>query len=814
MNITKQLKLISLIQNKHTRYHELIEFLFGDTPPEDHNFLSRINLAVISETLRSPAYDEWNLYENPNNAASICFLIRSPFHYYIYKDIYRHLPESEFVIDAVWIKRNVESWDLFLSRFAEFLKTEGVRFSILKMPGESVRKFFEKYTVFVFHTTIMEYMYDLPSQKKVRVMYGHAKDSYNFGPWSRYYDAALTYGPYSHKFMSNFTKSIIVGNSRFDDWFTGKLMGPKIKDFQCNFDSSKKTLLYIPTHGNLSSLDIILPELKKITLEFNVIIRPHWLTEAVETERMENIRAIISQKEKSMFFADNFFDLVELLSVADIIISDNSGAIFDAVLADKPVILVDFLEDGFFEKNMENATKRTADLWNLPLTYPQSIEQRIKTEAEIQPGEILKNGYSILDALKNVVRKEKKYREARERLRKMLFYYYDGSSGKRAAEAIRQIAKKPKRNRSFLEYAIQTGIFNETAHFRTRISELRAVAENYVNLSPTANVLENIEITEFSIIIPTYNGVERISAVLNVLINQKGLLGRYYEIIVIDDGSQKKSKIIVEDFIRKRPDIKITYIWYEKNRGPAFAKNIGIKISRGKFICFTDDDCIVSYDWLKKIKESFEKHPEIAGVGGWYKPIGTILCQPSVYDRFIYWYHIPEILREHKSVTFTGNKVGNTGNVCYRKSALLAIGGFNHYFRYPSLEDWELKMRMHKSRFSLLFLPSLEALHKKNLGLIGFIHHFFLRGWASYLLYSIHPDLSQFNITAYNRWIFSIYDFPHWFYKKNFATLTNVKFSYKFAFLNIMRNFYLWMGKYWIAYDILRESKKSSTRRI
>lgn len=65
------------------------------------------------------------------------------------------------------------------------------------------------------------------------------------------------------------------------------------------------------------------------------------------------------------------------------------------------------------------------------------------------------------------------------------------------------------------------------------------------------------------------------------------------ELICIDDCSTDNSREIIENYAKS--DTRIKFINSDKNSGPGFARNIGIKYSQGDYIMFLDPD-----DWLEK----------------------------------------------------------------------------------------------------------------------------------------------------------------------------------------------------------------------
>jgi|SRR5690242_20361378 len=87
-----------------------------------------------------------------------------------------------------------------------------------------------------------------------------------------------------------------------------------------------------------------------------------------------------------------------------------------------------------------------------------------------------------------------------------------------------------------------------------------------------------------SIIMPAYNGKKYISAAINSVIDQSF---QYWELIVIDDGSTDTTKDIVKSMQIK--DNRIKY-FYQENRKIGAARNTGLKLAKGLWIAFLDQD--------------------------------------------------------------------------------------------------------------------------------------------------------------------------------------------------------------------------------
>lgn len=106
----------------------------------------------------------------------------------------------------------------------------------------------------------------------------------------------------------------------------------------------------------------------------------------------------------------------------------------------------------------------------------------------------------------------------------------------------------------------------------------------------------------FSIIITTYKRPNNLERCINSILKQDY---DNYEILIIDDNNSESShREETEKLIHKinRLD-KIKYIKHEKNLGACAARNTGIKNSKGKYICFLDDDDEWQKNKLSKINE-------------------------------------------------------------------------------------------------------------------------------------------------------------------------------------------------------------------
>ena len=93
-----------------------------------------------------------------------------------------------------------------------------------------------------------------------------------------------------------------------------------------------------------------------------------------------------------------------------------------------------------------------------------------------------------------------------------------------------------------------------------------------------------------SIIMPSYNSEHYISKTIDSILSQTV---QDWELIIIDDCSSDNSNKVINSYISKCSQIKL--IQLEKNMGPAFSRNRGIKEAQGRYIAFLDSDDV----WMK-----------------------------------------------------------------------------------------------------------------------------------------------------------------------------------------------------------------------
>lgn len=174
-----------------------------------------------------------------------------------------------------------------------------------------------------------------------------------------------------------------------------------------------------------------------------------------------------------------------------------------------------------------------------------------------------------------------------------------------------------------------------------------------------------------SVVIPCYNSEKWIIEALNSVSSQSY---KNTEIIIVDDGSTDGTKDIVLSY-----DKKIRY-YYQINKGPAAARNVGIEKSKGKYVAFLDSDDLWIEHKLEKQIQFLEENDE-------YKLVFSNVNVVDEKGEYLYTQYnkVPNQKSKLIKSFFLGKISMNTPTIVVYKSIADEIQGFNE--KLPSRED-------------------------------------------------------------------------------------------------------------------------------
>ncbi|WP_374717696.1 CDP-glycerol glycerophosphotransferase family protein [Neobacillus sp.] len=192
----------------------------------------------------------------------------------------------------------------------------------------------------------------------MRIMYGYAKDYWNYADWNMNYDLIFTYGPYATERLNLLAPCVEVGNPRvpfplvknFNE--LRDVQGEKIESIG---QGNRKVILYCPTWGELSSIKYFDRQLPGLLVEYDVIVKLHHLSSYTN---YSNLVRFFNNRRIAIF--DERTNLFDLLLISDLVISDYSGAIFDAMLLEKKILLLN-MDPPVKEENYRSDASNSLD---------------------------------------------------------------------------------------------------------------------------------------------------------------------------------------------------------------------------------------------------------------------------------------------------------------------------------------------------------------------------------------------------------------------------------------------------------------------
>lgn len=104
-----------------------------------------------------------------------------------------------------------------------------------------------------------------------------------------------------------------------------------------------------------------------------------------------------------------------------------------------------------------------------------------------------------------------------------------------------------------------------------------------------------------SIIVPVYNAEKTICRCIDSIINQTYI---YWELILINDGSNDNSGKICDKYSKKDKRIKV---FHKENGGVSSARNVGLDNAKGEWITFVDSDDWVKSEYIANLLSHFDE---------------------------------------------------------------------------------------------------------------------------------------------------------------------------------------------------------------
>lgn len=237
-----------------------------------------------------------------------------------------------------------------------------------------------------------------------------------------------------------------------------------------------------------------------------------------------------------------------------------------------------------------------------------------------------------------------------------------------------------------------------------------------------------------SVVVPTCKRPALLARCLDALLAQD-LAPTDYEVIIVDDADcvETRDMVLRRAKQARRRGHTVCYLPAKFTRGPAAARNIGLRAARGEVIAFTDDDCIPSNEWLNAGLTALKDG--VAGVTG--RISVPLEGEPTDYE-----YNASQLAQSE----FV------TANCFYRRDALLLVGGFDERYTMAWREDSDLIFSLQERGLQFAHAPDALVVHPVRAARWGVSIGQQRKSLFNALLYKKHPVLYRQKVQSGPPW--------------------------------------------------------------
>ena len=304
---------------------------------------------------------------------------------------------------------------------------------------------------------------------------------------------------------------------------------------------------------------------------------------------------------------------------------------------------------------------------------------------------------------------------------------------------------------------------------------------------------------QFSIIIPVYNRPNEIDELLHSLVLQS--FQKEFEIVIIEDGSNQKSDLIIEKYQEK---LSIKY-FFKENSGAGASRNFGMQNATGNYFIILDSDVLVPAHYLEELEKGLLENYTDAFGGADAAHSSFTFLQKAINYSMTSFLTTGGIRGKKNSV---GKFQPRSFNMGLSKISFEKTRGFSDML-YG--EDIDLTFRLWENGFETQFIEEAFVYHKRRSTISQFFKQTFNFGTARPILNKKHPKSAKLTywfpslfiigfdialiLLIFGKWIYII-PFLGYFVILFFDSLLQNK-NFKVAFLSIITTYTQFLDMDW-----------------
>jgi GT2 family glycosyltransferase len=183
------------------------------------------------------------------------------------------------------------------------------------------------------------------------------------------------------------------------------------------------------------------------------------------------------------------------------------------------------------------------------------------------------------------------------------------------------------------------------------------------------------------------------------------------EVWIIDNGSTLSNQTVHQKLAREHSYFRY---YYTPISGLSHARNIGLKLAQGQYICFFDDDAIIHPNWFEEASKFFCHHPQAGAIGGKIHLQGKknfLASLSPIQKLMLSAFDLGDEIQELRY-----NNYPRGTHIAFRSSAINQDLGFNTKLgrkgsQLLSYEEIELCYRLEQRGYQIYYVPQLEVTH-------------------------------------------------------------------------------------------------------
>lgn len=185
-------------------------------------------------------------------------------------------------------------------------------------------------------------------------------------------------------------------------------------------------------------------------------------------------------------------------------------------------------------------------------------------------------------------------------------------------------------------------------------------------------------------------------------------------VVVPTRGRPELLRRCVEALEAQTTPVEVVVVEDAEGRGPAWARNEGVRRARGRVVCFTDDDCAPAPGWAEALTA-----PLFCGVG--QVSTGPVLMGRGATAADRAWEAIVGYLQRQATVSGTASPgFAVTANLAARRE-LLGRLPFDESFPAAAGEDRDWGKRAARAGSVAGFVPSAIVIHRNGMRVREFL---------------------------------------------------------------------------------------------